>query len=117
VLGEQGRIVVTGATVEIGPDGTVTSDGRPVDRLRVVVPAEANALLKEGSSRFLTDKGETVATTETLVRQGQLEEANLDSIGGMVSLVEIQRAYATSVNTLKTMDGVLGSVTTDVARV
>jgi flagellar basal-body rod protein FlgG len=117
VLGEQGRIILTGGEIQIGPDGTVSSDGEPVDTLRVVEPGADASLLKEGASRFVANGGPPARAQATMVRQGQLEEANLDSIGGMISLVEIQRAYAASVTTLRTLDGVLGSVTTDVARV
>ena len=115
VLGTQGAIIVTGSTIEIAPDGTVMSDGHVVDRLRIVAPEAGVTLLKEGAGRFVA--ADTTEAPDTRVRQGQLEEANLDSIGGMVSLVEIQRAYAASINVLRTMDGVLGTITTDVARV
>jgi flagellar basal body rod protein FlgG len=116
VLGEQGEITLTGGTIEIGTDGTITSDGAPVDRLRLVLPDEGATLMKEGTGRFLLSSGGTAPGAAT-VRQGQLEEANIDSLTGMVSLVEIQRAYTAGVTALRTMDGVLGSVTTDVARV
>ena len=115
VLGTQGSIIITGSTIDIAPDGTVTSDGHVVDRLRIVAPEQGVALLKEGAGRFVA--GDTAEAPDTHIRQGQLEEANIDSIGGMVSLVEIQRAYAASVTVLRTMDGVLGSITSDVARV
>ncbi len=115
VLGSQGIIVLTGSTIQIAPDGTVMSDGRAVDRLRIVSPEPGAPLMKEGSGRYLAAAFSDA--TDTQVRQGQLEEANLDSIGGMVSLVEIQRAYTASIKVLQTMDGVLGSITTDVARV
>jgi flagellar basal body rod protein FlgG len=117
VLGEQGRMIVTSGDIEIGPDGTVRSDGHPIDQLRLVVPEDAAQLLKEGTSRFSLGSGEPIKATDVQVRQGQLEEANLDSIGGMIALVEIQRAYAAGVTALRTMDGVMGSVTNDVARV
>lgn len=116
VLGEQGPITLTGGTIEIAPDGTIKSDGTAVDRLRLVTPDEGATLMKEGVGRFVVSAGDVTAATAR-VRQGQLEEANIDSLGGMVSLVEIQRAYSTSVTALRTLDGVLGSVTTDVARV
>lgn len=115
VLGQQGPIYLTGGSIEIGGDGTVKSDGHTVDRLRIVAPDEGATMLKEGAGHFIV-KGDTVAAS-AIVRQGQVEDANLDSIGGMVSLVDIQRAYTASVTALRTMDGVLGSVTTDVARV
>lgn len=115
VLGAQGPIYLTGGSIDIGADGTVKSDGHPVDKLRVVVPGEGATMMKEGAGRFIL-KGDAADAT-ALVRQGQVEDANIDSIGGMVSLVDIQRAYSASVTALRTMDGVLGSVTTDVARV
>ncbi len=117
VLGEQGPIIVTGAEVTIDSDGAVSTDGRFLDRLRIVRPGEGAELLKEGAGRFRVAHGEIEATTEARVRQGQLEEANLDSVSGMISLVEIQRAYGAAATALKTMDSVLGAVTTDVARV
>jgi len=118
VLGQQGPIVLTGTDIQIRPDGTVLSDGAPVDQLRVVAPKEGVSLLKEAAGRFLPSDPEGLMDVEsTRVRQAQLEEANLNSLTGMVSLVEIQRAYAANVTALRAMDGVLGSVTTDVARV
>ncbi len=115
VLGEQGPIFLTGGSIEIGGDGTVKSDGHDVDRLRIVTPGEGATMLKEGAGRFILTGDSTASTA--LVRQGQVEDANIDSISGMVSLVDIQRRYSASVTALRTMDGVLGSVTTDVARV
>lgn len=117
VLGKQGRIILTGGEILIAPDGTVSSDGAAVDTLRMVRPDPDASMLKEGASRFISSSEDLADADGTVLRQGQLEEANMDNIGGMVSLVEIQRAYAASVTALRTMDGVLGSVTTDVARV
>ena len=53
----------------------------------------------------------------THVRQGAVEEANLDPLLSMVDLVTIQRAYAANVDALKAMDSVLGAVTNEVGKV
>jgi flagellar basal-body rod protein FlgF len=116
VVGDNGPIVVTGSAVTIDPEGQVSSDGQVVDRLRLVRPSEDAVLVKEGAGRFRLQQGELVEVPELRVRQGHLEEPNIDSVGGMISLVTIQRAYGSAATALKTMDGVLGSVTTDVAR-
>ncbi len=117
VLGEQGAIVILGSGVTIDAEGAVSSDGRFIDRLRLVRPGEGAVLMKEGAGRFRLDRGELGGAPDVRVRQGQLEEANLDAVSGMVSLVEIQRAYGAAATALKTMDSVLGAVTTEVARV
>jgi flagellar basal body rod protein FlgG len=117
VLGEQGRVVIPeGGSIEIRPDGTVLADGKIADKLRIVVPAEGSKLLKESAGRFLVDRPEALEPVEIPVRQGQLEEANFNPIAGMISLVEIQRAYAANVTAVRSLDGVLGSVTSEVAR-
>jgi flagellar basal body rod protein FlgG len=115
VLGQQGPIVLMGSGITIDAEGAVSSDGRFIDRLRIALPDQDAVLMKEGAGRFRLERG-TLRAAESLVRQGQLEEANLDPMAGMVSLVEIQRAYGAAATALKTMDSVLGAVTTDVAR-
>lgn len=116
LLGKAGPIVVTGAVVEVRGDGTVLDDGLELDRLRVVAPAEDATLLKEAAGRFVV-KGEVEDRPDTLVRQGHLESANVDSITTMVALVEIQRAYAANITAVRTMDGVMSSITGELGRV
>ncbi|MEO8452349.1 MAG: flagellar basal body rod C-terminal domain-containing protein, partial [Gemmatimonadota bacterium] len=66
--------------------------------------------------RFIVT-GDTEAAPEgTRVRQGQLEEPNFNSLTGMIAMVEIQRAYAANVTAVRTLDGVLGSITNDIGR-
>jgi flagellar basal body rod protein FlgG len=117
LLGRNGSLALQGPDIEIRSDGTVLDGGHEVGRLRVVVPDAEAALMKEVGGRFRVEPEGTLRDRdETLVRQGQLEDANLDALTTMVSLVEIQRAYAANVTTMRTMDGVLGSLTNDVGR-
>jgi flagellar basal-body rod protein FlgG len=117
VLGQNGTIALTGTKIEIRPDGTVLDDGHEAGRLRVVNLAADAALLKESNGRLRLERGALVDAEATLVRQGHLEEANLNPIATMVSLVEIQRAYQANVTAVRTMDGVLSSITNDLGRV
>ena len=57
------------------------------------------------------------AADAATIRQGNIEEPNSDAVLGMIDLVTIQRAYAANVDALKAMDGVLGTVTSEVGRV
>jgi flagellar basal body rod protein FlgG len=117
VLGREGQVVLTGPTIEIRPDGTVVDDGREIDRLRVVRPDPGAELLKEAAGRFRAGPRGVSDAEDTLVRQGQLEDANLNAISAMIALVEIQRAYAANSSAVRALDGVLGSVTNEVGRV
>jgi flagellar basal-body rod protein FlgG len=118
VLGDGGPIVLQGGKVEVQGDGTIMVDGQGAGRLRVVTPEDPQQLLKEGFGRY-APRGEVHAVDEdaTQVRQGAVEEANIDPLLSMVDLVTIQRAYAANVDALKAMDSVLGAVTTEVGKV
>jgi len=117
VLGTEGPLVLQGGQVDVQADGTVTVDDTNVGRLRVVVPADASRLLKQGSGLYLaTGPVDDADPTKTRVRQGAVEEANLDPLQSMVDLVTIQRAYAANIEAMRTMDGVLGSITSEVGK-
>lgn len=118
ILGDDGPLTLTGAAVEVRSDGSVLVDGTAAGQLRVVTVADPQTLLKEGFGRFVP-KGpvEDVAEGATRVRQGAIEEPNMDPLLSMVDMITIQRAYAANVDALKAMDGVLATVTGEVGRV
>lgn len=116
VLGDGGPIRVAGRSVVIGTDGTVTVDGARAGQLRIETVADPSTLTKEGAGRFIAG-GKTQAANDVTVAQGALEDANVDPLLGTVDLIMIQRAYAANLDVLKTMDGVMGTVTNDLGRV
>jgi flagellar basal-body rod protein FlgF len=118
VLGEGGPIVVQGGKLEVNGDGTVKVDGQEAGRLRIVNVENPQQLLKQGFGQYAPG-GEVHPVDEdtTHVRQGAVEDANLDSLLSMVDLVTIQRAYAANADALKAMDSVLGMVTNEVGKV
>lgn len=118
LLTNDGPVVVVGNTMEILDDGTVLVDGALAGRLRLEQVSDVSQLKREGYGRF--DPGgptQKVPEDTTRVRQGRLEEANIDPIPAMVDLVTIQRAYAANIDALRAMDGVLGIVTGQVGKV
>ncbi len=117
LLGGDGPVVLNGAEVEFEADGAVRVDGSVVARLRVVQPDDPEGLLKEGGGRYLAGGPVRPADdARTRVRQGSLEEPNVDPLTAMVDLVNIQRAYSANVEALKAMDGALEIVTNQVGR-
>jgi flagellar basal body rod protein FlgG len=115
VLGVDGPINVTGNKVEIQPDGTLNVDGQRAGQLRLETVADPSKLTKVGNGQFVAS-APLIAAPDVGVHQGAVEESNVSSVLGMVDLINIQRAYASSIDALKVMDGVL-STTTDIGRV
>jgi flagellar basal-body rod protein FlgF len=118
LVGAEGPIRVNGALVEIQADGTVLVDGAGAGRLRIETVEDPASLLKEGFGRYVpTGTLRPIPEDQALVRQGSVEEANLDPLLSMVELVTIQRSYGANIDALKVLDGVLGSVTNTVGKV
>lgn len=118
ILGTEGPVHAEGGTLEVQGDGSVSVDGALVGRLRVVEVADRGTLRKEGLGRYASTGPLPAADdSRTQVRQGAVEESNVDPLLSMVDLITIQRAYSANVDALKAMDAVLGSITNEVGRV
>lgn len=89
VQGEDGAIRIDGQTLKVDADGTVNVDGKAVDTLRVVAVADPSLVHEAGGGlyTYAGAEGEWIGS----VRQGVLEQANVDASGEMVRLMEVTR--------------------------
>lgn len=117
VLGVDGPLLLQGGTVEVHGDGSIVVDGSNAGRLRMLDVADASQLHKEGFGRFsVSGSPHAVDENATRVRQGAVEEANIDPLTAMVDLVTIQRAFTANMDALRAMDSVLGAVSNEVGK-
>jgi len=117
ILGVDGPILLRGGDVEVQQDGTVLVDGIAEGQLRIETVADTASLQKEGNSLFLPGGKTIPVTTGVTLRQGAIEEANVDAVMEMVDLIQIQRAYSANMGAMKALDRVLATVTGTVGRV
>ncbi len=118
LLGRRGPVILFGTEMKVDAAGVLLVDERKVDELRVETVSDLNALTREEGGLFATtEKTVPVPSEITVVHQGQIEDANPDSILSLVDLIAIQRTYAANVQALKTMDRVLGIATSEVGDV
>lgn len=117
--GTRGPITIpeNARSVRIEQDGAVVVDGAQVGRLRVEnVPADLR-IEHVGNGRFAAPAERSAVTVaERRVQQGALEDSNVTPVTSLVSLIEIQRAYASAQKAIQAIDGALGIVTGDLAR-
>lgn len=92
VLGEGGApiLVPPGARIGVGPDGTLSGDGRPLGRIAVVAPADPLELRHASGTRFVT---QAHVPAGGRVLQGHLEASNVSPVVEMARMIEVQRAY------------------------
>ena len=90
-----GRINLTGTDeVQIDSTGAIFQGGQEAGTLRIVDFDDLQALEKEGAS-FFVYRGTRgpVEPEETRVAQGYLEHSNVNTVKGLVTMVEVTRRY------------------------
>lgn len=118
VLGENGPIQLGAGAVEVAGDGTVSVDGEPAGRLRLVrFPAGAR-LLKEGDNLYVAAgaAGEPAGDSAS-VRQGYLERSNVNTVREMIGLISSFRSYEANQKVIQTQNELLQKTVTEVGRV
>lgn len=76
----------------ISPDGTISTQGRPIGQIGVVEPNDPVRMVREGGVMFLSDAG-VIPAENPRILQGFVESSNVDPILQVARMVEVQRAY------------------------
>lgn len=89
--------------IAVSADGTLSADGQPLSQIGLYVPADPIDLKREDGVRFVVE-GDLQPAETGRVLQGFLEGSNVDPIGQMARLIEVQRAYEMGQSFLKNED-------------
>ena len=116
VLGSNGRIQLpdinklSQGDIAISPAGEITVDRNILGKIRIVAFDDMRKLKKDGNSLFVTEeKGRELDSTKdsTIIRQGFLEESNVDGIEEMIAMVELSRSFESDQKAIQYQDSTL----------
>lgn len=93
--------VPPGADIDIAADGTLSTEGRPLGQIGLYRPADPLALRREDGVMFESPAGVEPAE-EARMLQGFLEGSNVNPIGQVARMIEVQRAYEMGQSFLET---------------
>lgn len=82
--------------LSVAADGTVMGKDGPLGRLAVTVFADERSIDPRGDGMFRGNGGRELAAPETKFRSGGIETSNVKPVVETTSMVEILRAYQTS---------------------
>ncbi len=117
VLGKKGAIKVGDDHFQVSKHGIVTVGDQVIDELRVESAPNGLTLEHEGNSLLLPAGNRTsVALDKRDIRQGQLEESNVDSLGQMVDMLGVQRAFAAVEKSISVLDHVRETATSQLGK-
>lgn len=107
VLGQKGPITLPPGKVAVAEDGTVSVDGKAVDRLRLVSFANSSSLSPMGNG-LLSASGPGQPATGVRVMQGEVENSNVEIAPEMTRMIAALRSYEANVTAMRTQDEALG---------
>jgi flagellar basal body rod protein FlgG len=118
VLGEKGVISLGEGTVTVDRDGLVAVNGETIDRLRMeTIPAGTDVQHDAGTLFLPGGTREAVALGDRNVKQGFVEESNVNTVSTMVDMISVQRAYANAAKALTTLDGIRATISNELGKV
>jgi len=121
VLGANGAPLVinrNAAEVVVNTDGTIIADGVEQGRVMVIRLADPSVLEKVEGSLFRLPAGTAgnAVPFAGTIRQGMLENANLNPVTEMVQMITQMRAYEANQKMIKAHDETLGKAINEVGK-
>jgi flagellar basal-body rod protein FlgG len=119
VLGEGGPIQVDGPSLAMDETGTITIDGNPVDRFKIVTFQNPMALKKIGDRLFapMEAVGGAKPAEAVQLHQGVVEQSNVTTIRMMTEMIEVLRSYESYQKAIRSIDEATAKSINDVGRV
>ena len=78
-------------SIGVGPDGTISADGQPIGKVGIFTQPDRSLLRHDGGTLFSAEGAEPAP--DAIVRQGFLEESNVNPVLEVARMLEVQRAY------------------------
>ncbi|MBI3787895.1 MAG: flagellar basal-body rod protein FlgF [Ignavibacteriales bacterium] len=116
VLGASGKIQIpqfqkiADGKLSVSENGEITLNQTVVGKFKIVDFDNLANLKKEGSSMFHAAENERPHDAEsnaTKIRQGYLEESNVEGIAEMIAMVELNRSFETDQKSIQYQDSTL----------
>jgi flagellar basal-body rod protein FlgF len=109
LVGTGGEITVTSDKVSIDTEGRITESGQLVGQVRVV-DWDAKRLSSTGNGTYVgTGPTRQVEPGHVAIRQGFVENSNVDTAHEMVSLMATTRHFEATLRMLQGLDDMLGT--------
>lgn len=107
LLGQTGKpIVANGTVINIDENGGVAVDGQVVDSLKLVRFRNPNGLQKLGQGFYapVDSDNPPVVNKEIRVKQGTIEDSNVNTVKEMVRMIQANRSYESVMKSMSHID-------------
>ena len=119
LMGEGGEILIPTDAVDVVIDdsGAIYADGAYIDTLSIVDFEDYDYLVKSGDTMYQTVDGVTEIPADVLVKQGFMEQSNVNVVSEMVEMITVTRAYEANQKMIQSVDKTLDLAANSVGRI
>lgn len=119
VEGQNGPIKLSEGNISVDESGNIINNGQYIDKLNILDFNNYNGLRKEGDNLYYID---TASNTQVVpatgkVKQGYLEESNVNPVNEMVNMISVMRAYESNQKVVTAFDETLDKAVNEVGKV
>jgi flagellar basal-body rod protein FlgF len=113
VMGETGVIPIVGTPVSVSADGTISVNGAVAGKLKVVSFKPGTQLDSVGNTYYSAPAGSEVPATDAQIRQGMIENSNVNAVADVVELITVQRSFDMAQKALSLFDSEFNRTATE----
>ncbi|MDX8410080.1 MAG: flagellar basal-body rod protein FlgF [Mariprofundales bacterium] len=118
VLDDSGSaITLPSGAITITPEGAISVDGNAVAKVGMADILDETKMGKKGGTLFVTEQQNTRPSEQPLVRQGALEQANVNAVLSMARMVNVTRAFQNMMKVVEIYNQQSSQLTEKIGRV
>lgn len=117
VMGTDGPITLENENFSVLGDGTIVQNEQIVNRLAIREFVNTDSLIKVGNNLVQTTGETQEQEFQGSIKQGYLEQSNVNAINEMINMITVMRAYEANQKILQAQDGTLEKAVNEVGAV
>lgn len=117
VIGTDGPIILESENFSVLDDGSIVQNEEIVDKLVIKEFTDTNTLRKYGDNLIQTTEQTQEQEFTGVVKQGFLEQSNVNAINEMINMITVMRAYESNQKVIQALDGTLEKAVNEVGAV
>ena len=116
-MGENGPITIDDKGFIVEEDGTIIQNGEVTGRFLIRSFVDPTTLRKVGNNLIVATEGSQIQPFNGTIKQGFLEQSNVNVVKEMVDMITVMRAYEASQKMVQIQDETLGKAVNEIGRV
>ncbi|WP_010246319.1 flagellar hook-basal body protein [Acetivibrio cellulolyticus] len=117
VMGTDGPITLESENFSVLDDGSIVQNGQVVDKLAIKDFTDTSTLRKFGENLIQTTEETQEQEFNGVVKQGYLEQSNVNVVNEMINMITVMRAYESNQKVIQALDGTLEKAVNEVGAV